>query len=253
MLILYILHVTNKKLEVDYNIGKLKRDASKIKSRLKVIGKVVVADGDIDIMFPEYYHNAKLVSMGQYVNVYGLIVFITNGYYSVLNIPIFLDLKPHENETVMVDDVPYKLYSFKKGETVIVSTDLIVNDQFMYNEFNMLILQGKVPWYLNDADVSNIHRGAKEFASNNIGDNPVTMELLSSMVFRNGKKKTEQLRYVKGADRNVKPNHVGLKNVSFGLNNNINKITGGYLNGGLTSAINVKATSVSGVEKVLRS
>jgi len=232
-------------------IDNLKRNPDIIKKCFKKINSTIICTKDISIVFPERYINKNLANIGSVVKVVSIYAILDGeGNYAIVNKPIFIDLTPTNIKTVEIDGVNYKELIFEKYSTFTTNTNLVMLDKFMFDLFDMFFIQGKVPWYLNYEDVSKIFIESKKYANNNVGENILAFEILTSIIARDKNDKTKYFRKVE--NKKSKPVFIGLQNIWYTFDNTISKLVGAYFDKGITSALVNKEEKTTKLEEILR-
>ena len=166
-------------------IDKLKRNGSKVKSCLKNIGDSSMVTSKITVLFPSRYVDKKLAIMGDTVLVLGVIVIIDdNNNYAVMNAPVMIELSPSMSGEVSINDVTYTSLGFAKDDIFIGNVNVVKRDGFVFDLFDEFFIHGNIPWFLNYEDVSNLLMLSNKYAGTDIGDNPLGLELVTSIVAR---------------------------------------------------------------------
>jgi len=235
------------------DVSKLKRDPSVIKSYFKVTNDITIVNSNIRVVFPERFVTKELASMGATVRLPAIYAIIDeDDNYAITLSPIIQELSPYVINNISVGDVVYKELLFNKGDVFIINNNLIMQDNFMYDLFDEFYIKGNIPWYLNYDDVSNIFLETKKYANSNIGNNPLTFEILTAITTRDINNKTVFYRTALNNKNKTYPYYIGLNNIQYSFDNTGAKIIGGYMGAGLTNAIISPETKTSRVSEVLR-
>ncbi len=219
--------------------NKLKRDPEAIKKLYQKKNKYVVANDDFYILFPERYINKNLATIGSTVKLISIYAIVSKEMkYAVVNAPVFVNLIVNNITSVLINGVVYKVLEIAKGDTYIPNTNLVRSESFMYDIFDEFFLQGKVPWYIDYESLSNLFTEAGKYAGSKIGNDPLAMEIVASLISRDSKDKKISFREsVKSKVISNKPAYVGLNNVFYSYDNTMSKLMGGYFQQGITTAI----------------
>jgi hypothetical protein len=235
------------------NISGLKRNPEIIKSYLKTIKNTVVTTEDIQIVFPERYINRELAIIANTIKLVSIYAILDNyGNYAIMSAPIIQELVPFSIHDLDVNGVIYKGLSFNRGDVVLPNTVLVKNNNFMYDIFDEFYIKGNIPWYLDYNDVSNVLAETKKYAGSNIGNNPLTMEIITSMVAKDPNNKQIYFRQVPD-NKNIKPEYVGLSDIYNSYNNTGSRLIGGYFSYGITTSLVSPEKESSTVSKILMS
>lgn len=240
-----------------FNIKNLKRRPDIIKSCFKIIGKSIVLNKDLNVVFPTRYINRRLAYMGDTVNVLGIFAIIDeNNNYAIMNIPSMIELTPSMSNEVNIDDDPYMLLEFNQNDVFTCNTSLLQEDGFIYDLFDDFFIQGNIPWYLDYEDLSNILILSQKYAGSRIGNNPLGLEILTSIAAR---VKTDKTVFYRTLSKNIdtmkkeKPSYVALQNIFYTFSSTLAKTSGSYYKDGIVSAIVNKEKKKNQLEVILTS
>jgi len=238
------------------NTSGLVRNPDAIKKCFKQISNTVVVTKPIRVVFPQRYINKELAHMGTVVNVLSIIAILDDeGNYGVVNLPVFLKLQPSITSEIDMDGSVYIALDFNKDDIYLDTVELPRTSSMMMPMFDEFIAHGRVPWFLNYDDLSNIIINANEYAGVSIGDNPFAFELLAYISTVNEKNKLE--RYcmaIKKQDdiKKIKPYFIGLTNPQLSYTNTTTRVTGSYLKEGILSSLLNPSDEVTTIEEILR-
>lgn len=236
--------------------GSLNRKPELFKSYFKNVGDAVIVTENVKVMFPERYVNLGLAFIGNSINVVGIYALLdSKGNYSVVMSPIFQDLSPYNVSEVVIDDRIYKVLYFNAGDVFMETRTLVKNDDFMYDIFSEFFIKGNIPWYLDYEDISDIFKESKKYAGSNIGDNPLTMEIISSVIARFKDDKNIRIRNTieNNVDKNkANPAYIGLNDIYYAFDNTGARLVGGYYGAGVTTAIMDPETKPTTISDLLR-
>lgn len=236
-------------------IRDLKRKPDIIKSAFKQIGNSLIVKEDLKILFPSRFINKHLASMGDTVNVLTIFAIVDeNNNYAIINLPTKIELTPSMTNEVSINDDPYMLLEFYKNDVFTTNINLLQQDSFIYDLFDDLFIQGNVPWYLDYEDLSNILILSQKYAGSRIGNNPLGLEILTSIVARLKKDKTVFYRTLSKdikAMNKEKPSYVALQNIYYTFNSTLAKTSGSYFKDGITSSLVNKEDKKTKLEEII--
>ena len=234
-------------------LDKLKRDPKKIASYLVTKNNITSTTEELSIYFPARFVTKKLAFIDTDVRVVDVVAIVDSKHnYAVASAPIFIRFSPAVVEDVKdVDErcKEYKRLVFPKGSVVIPNTQCIKQDSFVYDLFDELINNARIPWYLNYEDVASLFNRSKEYFGKALGANLVAFELMASVITRSAKDKRVFLRHAKNQEDYT---YVGIKDVIYSYNNTGAKLFGNYLGAGITSAVLEDEEQSSSLTNVLR-
>lgn len=237
------------------NIDKLKRNPDAIKQSLKKIGNSLIAKKRLRVIFPDRYTAVDMAIVGSTVRLASIYAILDDeGNYSVSNLPIFVELTPSNISNIEIDGNVNKILIFEEDSVFMPDTKLVIDNRFLYDFFNEFYVNGRVPWFMSYNDLIDIFKLTSKYADSNLGDNPITMEILASIVARDTNDKTKFFRETINSPKDItnKPASIGLMNIYYTFNNTISKLTGSYFQQGLNSAIVNKEKESTLIEDILR-
>ena len=233
-------------------IKNLKRDPSKFKNIFKTVGDVVLTTKDIDIVFPERYITRELAVISSSVRLLGIYAILDrSNNYCIVNNSIVQQLAPYIISDVTVNGVVYKKCSFEANTPFLLNNNLIVTDSFLYDIFEEFLSKGNVPWYLDYNDLADIFANTERFNGKSVGNDPIALEILTSVVAKSSVGKDIPYRLVKNK-KLVKPEYIGLNDMRFAFDNTGSRLVGSYFSDGITTSIVDPETKTSEQTKILR-
>ena len=108
---------------------------------------------------------------------------------------------------------------------------------------------------MNYEDLSNLFKLSSKYAGTNIGDNPLAMEVLASIIARDKNDKTVLFRKLAkdmSVLRNNNPAFIALLNIYYSFTSTMSKLSGSYFKDGITSALVNKETESNAVEDMIK-
>lgn len=224
------------------DIDKLKRTKDGLLDAFKVVGNSTIVTRDISILFPELYLNKGLGVIETQVEVVCIFAIYDEdrNLYSTTIAPIKQKFSPYKLTEVNIKNNVYIRLHFNKGDVFMASNDAIVTESFMFNIFETFYLLGKVPWFLNYEDLSGVFKEADKYAGSKVGNAPLALELITSMVSRDPNDPKRLLKDVINTHDDIfkiTPTFVGLKDSFMSYDSTAAKLIGGYLENGFTGAV----------------
>ena len=217
---------------------------------------VTITNANIMVLFPDRYINRKLVLMDNVISIVAIYAIVdeNNNYCTVLA-PIFQTMTPNLIRDVNVDGEPYKALYFDAGDVFIPNNKLIVRDSFIYDLFDEFFIKGKVPWFLNYEQLSNLFAESKKYANTNVGADSMAFEILTAIISRYNKDKKVYFRtVVDKSNRNaLTPTYVGLNNPYYSFDSTGAKLIGSRFGTGLIVGMVEPETKTSVTTDILRS
>jgi hypothetical protein len=232
---------------------KYKRDTKYIKSLFEVKNGKTFTKGELKIIFPQRFISKSLAVMGSTVTVIGLFGILSNGKFANTIAPIMFKTTPMGISESVIDGKEYVVLEFDKDQVFMDNNNLIQQESFMYNIFEEFYLAGNIPWYMDYEDLSNVFLESKKYAKSRIGDNPVTLELLTSVITRDTKDKMTLYRNAIKDKKDKRPyEYIGLSNIFYSYNNTGARLVGSYLKLGINAALVDKEKEPTKVASLLR-
>lgn len=236
---------------------RLTRNTELIRSYFKKVKNTTITTTDITIYIPARYTSIGLATISSVVETLMMYAIVDKqGNYGVCIAPIIGKLIPSSPAyNVLIDGVEYIALPFEAGQTVIANNTMLCNDSFIYNIFQEFFINGKVPWFFGYEDLSNLLLEAKKYASSSTGDNPIIIEVLTSVMARvANNKKVFYKSVIKSKDdlNKIKPSYIGVSDRYYNFDTTVGKIVGGYFKEGILNAVVEQETETSKVSEKLR-
>jgi len=238
------------------DVSKLKRNPEAIKKILKTVDNMIVTKEHITVLFPKKFVDKEITILGNTCFIMGIIAILDDkGNYSVMNIPARLETQPAEIDDVMINDTLYVRLQYEKDTDFISNKKIVKETNAIFKLFDLLIIQGKIPWYLGYYDVMNIFPKLKKYTGSNAGNDVLAFEVMTAIIARDPEDKTLEYRLtIKNQDyiKKVKPAWVGMSNIFYTFRSTLNKLAGSYMKLGIVSAINHPESEISTLEHIIR-
>ena len=232
----------------------LKYNPNIIKTKLQQVGDKVICKDDLFILFPEWYVKKELAFLGSTVNVVCLMCIVdSSNNYAVLEAPVYCEFSPERLLEISIDGDVFKAMVFSKDHVAILSTRCIKTDNFFYEIFSNFFMQGYIPFFFDYEMISNIFAESKKYAGSNIGNDSITFEIITSIIGRNEKSKSECWRHtLNSKQKDAKFYTIGLNNKYYAYDNTGSKLIGSFFEQGLINAVNDPETKPTETVKILR-
>jgi hypothetical protein len=236
------------------NSGSYKYNPSAIKKLFKTSGNAITVLEELTVMFPERYEAQELAFIGSTVKTVSIFAVVdSKKNYAVVLAPVYIELSPMNITSIDVDGTVNKVLEFQKGGIFSGNTNLIINEDFMYNLFDEFFLKGKIPWFLSYEHISNLFMEAKKYAGSKLGGNPLAMEILTAIISRvEGNKEVFFRQVLESSNSKKKKTHVGLNNIYYSFDNTNSKINGSYYGSGVSASVINPESKTTKVADVLR-
>lgn len=235
----------------------LKRSSKKILSILSTVGNSIIVSEACFILFPKRYLNRELATIDDSITLLSIYALVTeSGYYSVSNIPTMGTYSPWKITNERIDGVDYYALHFEKDSVIIESDDLVQNSGFIYPIFDEFIIKANIPWFMDYNDMSKIFIYMKKYANSPVGNMPVIMEMLASMITKDANDKKIGYRHYLNTLKDIKDSkpfkYIPLESVYYSFNSTLNKVVGSYSDRGITSALVDPGDNVERIDRLLR-
>lgn len=214
---------------------RLKRDPKKVRSSIEIKpdGKYYCNE-KLTIEVPSWYIDKGMLVFGQDTFFYGVAAIIIGDYYSVMNVPTLIRTRPVNIKSVKHEDgMEYTQLEYMPGDMFITDKKVVQETLLSYAYFSDYIIRSKVPWFISYEDMIRVLNNFKKYANSNIGVNPIANESVVSYVTRT---EDDPDMYFRHAPKGVKPRFIDLMNMFHAIKPTVNKISGGYLETGITAA-----------------
>ena len=209
-----------------------------------------VASNTIDVYVPEMYAERSLYHNDEYVTVLGLLKIVVNKKINVtLMMTTMLTMIPSFITKETVDDYPYIVLHFNRGDLFIRNTELIRDSSVMFNIFNTFINLGRIPPFINYSQIQHIFDNDKLLVGLNFGINHSTYEVVFAHMYRDTKDPFKFYRYTQ---MKTPPKIVSMNQISHGPISASSRMIGGYMNDGVVSALVHDNEDPSVIENLLR-
>ena len=237
------------------DISKLKRNPGIIKKHFKKVGETIVTDILTKIYFPERYVKKELAILANTSRVTGVVAVVINNEYAVMAIPVMVEMTPSEINQVEIDDEVYYEFIIEKGMDVISNTKVVKTANKAYEFFELLIIQGKIPWYIDYMDIVPIFNNFKKYTGMGATENMLVVEILTAIISRVKNNLSKDYRLVLKSTEDVKKiplQYVGLMDVYHSYKSTTNKLLGNYFTKAVNSTILYPEKDISDLENALR-
>lgn len=222
------------------NLASFKRDSEHIKKLMIDKGGKVVAGKDIVIVIPSRYENKDLLTLGTIVTTLAIFIIVDMDAkkYSVHNVPVLMKLLPNLVDNGFIDDSPSKFLYFEKDEIVVPSTTIPMASHYLFDLVEEFVLNGNVPLFLNPFDLAKMFLYLRHYTGSSIGDNFLTMVIISSLLSRD---KNDPTKYLRETAKTVKDfdnvTYVGFGDPTSSFPDTGNKLGGAHLKTTTVAAI----------------
>lgn len=216
----------------------------------------LVCTKDCIIHVPESFRSKQLLAMGSETITIGFYaVILSTGEYGVYTIPSMIRLNPAETVTRTIDDTSYYEFSFKAGQVMVKSIDLVKDNIMLYYLTEEVLARGRIPWYYDYEDLGDFFNNMLKYTGTSLVTTPSIGEMVVAQIARSAKDRTIPIRNFitkMGLDLRDQIAWVPLRNVEDGAQDTTSKIAGNYMAEGIDAAIQNPSTKVNRIESMLR-
>lgn len=234
---------------INIKVSKLKHNPEIFKKIFQVKKENTITTKKVMMVFPERYIQRELVFFDSTIKVLNIVGIIDedNNYCSFIA-PLFIDTVPYNIEDITIDGVLHKCLTYEADSVIIQSNSIIKSETSMYNIFDEMLVQGRVPWYVDYDNIKDIFINAGKYAGSKVGKNPLAYEIIASEIARDKDDKNKYFRL----NPKGRPTYVGLNNLFYSFKTTDSKLIGGYYGYGVSAAINNPETETSKISEILR-
>lgn len=240
---------------MDYR--KYVRDAAKVLGNMRELenGSWVTVKG-CKIVIPARFAERGLAYVGIETSIVGhFAIILDDQFYGVSNANAMMRITPSSTGKVTYDEDEYYEFTFDPGATVCPSLNLVKVDTLVYSIYDEIISKGRVPWYLNYADLGQLFNTAREHAGANIGQQQEVTELIVSLIARNPQDRTQYYRQTIKTPEDLASKEIAyipLNSVMFAATTTLGKLSGSHARDGLISALSSPTERLERIEELLR-
>ena len=237
------------------DISKLTRNDKKIKSMLKQKDNFITIDNDAYVLFPERYEKKELAILANTCQVLGIVALVVGNNYALMKIPNLLEMTPDEIEQVEINEDVYYKFTFNKGDILINNVNVVQKSDKAYAFFELFILQGKIPWYVEYKDIVTIFSNLEKYTGLKAVKNTLVIETLAGVItkVKDNLELDYRLAIKKDSDLlKIQPEYVGLMDVYYSFKSTTNKLLGNFFSKAINSSVLYPEKEISDLEKMLR-
>lgn len=238
-------------------ISQLKRNENVINECVILVGDTLVAKKPCSIILPFRWLQAGLLEIGKTSYCATIFPIVNeNNEYTVSNICTKMEITPSSIEIIKHEGAEHYVFKFDKGSVISPDINLVRDDVYSYSIYDEIVQKAKAPWFLNYNDVGRVMATSNSHSAVNLADTNAIFELIIATLSRNKDMSKQYREVIPSLDIEVLSKNpregVPLNSVVYAAANKMNKLMGGYIEDGLTSALTENESPVSGVEQLLR-
>ena len=240
----------------DLDISTMKRNSKFMDKYTIQKGNNVIAKEELYFLFPDKFIDKNLSVIDMTSTLLACMAICKDNEYAVMNMPCKIKVSPSSVEDVVIDGVVYKKLIIDKNDLVMDTTKYVKNGNMVYDVFEYMVIQGKVPWYMEYEDLFGLFNNVPEYTGTSVGEDPLVFEIVTAVISRYGKDIHTSYRNVikKREDLKTKElKYIGLMNMYYTFKSTLAKISGSYFKEGIISAVvNGPTDKATDLEKIIR-
>ncbi len=237
------------------SVKDLKRNPEAIMKNVLETDTAFLAGEDMSIIFPARWLEpaANLARIDITISLIGILCFIDkNNNYSIIKIPTRITTNPNRVTDLMVDDVLYKEMHYSKGEQLISNRDIVKDNSDLFTVFSEFYFKANVPFYVAN-ELTQVFINADKFAGSKVGENSLSIELMTSIVSKNADDLTEPYRIAVNRNKDAKIKFINLLNPYFTFKSTFGRVSGSYAKQGTIAALlDPSENKDNKIEQILR-
>lgn len=216
--------------------------------------KSVVTRGGCSILTPVRYEGLGLSIIGSENRVCACCpIILPDGQYGVSHALTQLHIDPSDIREVTMDGQPFYEFVFLPGDTVLVSTDVVMRNSFPWLMYNEIYTLGKVPWWYTEKEKYQLLYTSAKLAGVKLNADSSIYSVLASITTRDPNDRRRAWRLLSDEERStLKAIDIGLRNIIDSGTNTITNLMGGYVNNAIDSSLVYPADTISETEAILR-
>jgi len=236
-------------------LSKLKHNPEAIKKKVVVRDGKMYAKEELYIIFPERFVDVGLATLGGSVNLVNIYIIVDkDGNYSRTSLALMTNYTPVSIDRFNYLEKPQVKLTFGKDSIMTNNMNSVKDESALYDVLDEMLIKGNTPWYLGYNDLVSIFTEARRYNGSDLGDNLVPISVILSIIARDKNDTKKLFRYsLKNKEDSFKEaDFISLSNVFDGYNNNMARLTGNYLQDGITSSLVNEDEMVTPIEKMIR-
>lgn len=235
------------------DFSKMVRDADFVRKNVAVTAdKKLIAKSDLSIIIPQRYVDIGLAKIGKRKSILAIYAIVVGNTYCVSIADAMIDINPDSIQEFPIGEDTYIEFKFEKGAVISPNLNLLKDDIFVYYIYAEFYSKGKAPVFFNARDMGMVLASAKKHAGLSLGANNLPTELIGSYTTRSSDDIMTFFRHSAKTLDDPKCMFVALDSVAFSTQDTTSKITGAYVDQGLTSALVTNSERISNFENLLR-
>ena len=232
-------------------IDNLIRDPNYIRKYMKEMkdGSIVFTK-EAKVYLPKRWEESDLINIADTVTTIAVLAISIDDRYCTTLTCSLMSTDPSKIGYVNINSEDYLELNYLPNDRFIINRSLVKRDNLPYKLFTFIFDKGRIPWYLNYVDISQVYDSSSKFANVNFNLPHTVFEMVTGVIARNKKEKSTYYRH---GDWKIDPVYIPLRSVQFAASNTTAKLIGAYWDEGLSSALVNPSDRKELIEELLRS
>lgn len=233
-----------------------KRNREQVFKSIKVKEDNTFVTSSLKIYFPTLYVDKKLAVIDNTCKILGIFIIADKDNNTTLStIPTMVEVTPTTIEIVDIDDIPHYQLSLEKGDLLFNNMKVVQLLDMAYNIFNLMMINGKVPWFIGYTDLLKIFENFNKYTGSNVSS---FIDIIKIFIRISGRDKNNLSVYysnILNTEKDLATKEIewiGLSNIYFTFKSTMSKIGGSYFKKALLSAIVTPEKEPTQLENILR-
>ena len=216
-------------------------------------GAMVFTGNKLEVRVPKRYGKHQgCLAIEDTVKTIGIFKMIINGKIeSQLFIPAIIDIEYSSIEDEVTDKGrEFHILTLLKGDKLMTSTELMVNNRLGYVLFYEFVHMGHYPEMVNYTNIATLFDYISDFLGISFGVDHSILEIMFAQLFRDPSKINKVYRLT---DMKKEPEVIPMRDIAHSARSVTGRLVGNYLSNTLDSVVVNKSDNSSEVENLLRS
>lgn len=239
-----------------YKKKDFKRNNTLIKKDLKTIGDTLISMKELYIYFPYDYTEKNLAEIDNTCKLLGIFIIAdSNNNYTLATIPTLIYTTPSSIDTIDIDGVSYYRLTYEAKDVIIDNLNVILELDMAYNVFNLMMINGKVPWFIEYIDLLKIFNNFNKYTGSKVALFSDIMKIFIRISAREKGKLDINYSNILNLEKDLKTKEIewiGLSNIYYTFNSTLSKVGGSYFKKALISTMVTPEKEPTELENILR-
>ena len=207
---------------------------------------------ELFIYVPKRFEEIEMAVIEDSFRTMGYCALVSNGSYSVMATPSFLDLSPSSIQTVKIGDEDYFELYFDANSVVMENTRCFKDSSSAYMIYNEFIAKPNMCVFFDYDDALLCMTKLANYAGVSLEKTNVATEIVIATFTRDENNLDEAYRHAVAKNSKAEPEFIGLRNIQYGVTNLPTAIMGSYSDIGVDSSLVKPAKQLEKYEQLLR-